>query len=514
VSSGVQKINDSPFLRIIFAIVVGAVIASFISSVKPIWLLLVLSGFLAFMPTFLVKDAKPYWLILFIFALQFDVKKYLLDGLKVLEDLHIDYFQFIFVPEIRLSDLILIILLVLWVHPIIFHKKKFKFPIVGWFAIGFLVWSGLSMFKAPYIYLSSIELLRQCKFFLIYLYIANNIDSKRLVKSILMTLLMALILQGTVTLVRYKLQYFEPFFGQSFGRSDYISGAMRQLVINPSVGELRASFGTFASGAITGQFLLLLLPIALMFCYKNPVFSRRWIFFPIFVVGFLGIYVTYSKSCLIAFIVEVILCFYFSLHRGHISKTAALILFSLAILTAPILVRELNNYMDRKNENVFIRFEQYKMASLIILSNPLLGVGLNNSTGAEGTYRGRSYSPIDPISQASDSPIHSFFLTLLTEIGIAGFLSYFFFFIYICREAWQLSRSARDPEIAFFATILLVAIMGLASGILANPLFEDAIQTLLWLYAGIIVAFTRMEEADLATLNFSKCGCGLPDGTA
>jgi O-antigen ligase len=491
VSSGVQKINDNPFLRVIFAIVVGAVIASFISSVKPIWLLLVLSGFLAFMPTFLVKDTQLYWLILFIFALQFDVKKYLIDGLKVLEDLHIDYFQFIFVPEIRLSDLVLIILLVLWVHTLIFHEKKFKFPRVGWFAIGFLVWSGLSMFKAPHIYLSFIELLRQCKFFLIYLYAVNNIDSKRLVKSILVALLMALTLQGTVTLVRYKLQYFEPFFGQSFGRSDYISTAMRQLVINPSVGELKASFGTFASGAITGQFLLLLLPIALMCCYKNPTFSRRWIFFPMFVVGFLGMYVTYSKSCLIAFIVEVILCFYFSLQQRHISKIAALILFCFVALAAPILFHKLNDYMDRKNENVSIRFEQYKIASSIILTNPLLGVGLNNSTGSQGTYREQSYSPIDPISQASDSPIHSFFLTLLTEIGIAGFLSYLIFLIYTCREAWRLSRSARDPEIAFFATILLVAIMGLASGILANPLFEDAIQTLLWLYAGIIIAFTR-----------------------
>jgi len=493
-SSGVQKINDNPFLRVTFAIVVGAAIAAFISSLKPLWIVLVLSSFLVFMLTFLVKDARLYWMILFIFALQFDLKKNLFDGLKILEDLHIDYAQFIFVPEIRSSDLALAILLVLWIHNLVFHKKEFKFPKAGWFAIGFLVWSGLSMFKAPHIYLSLVELLRQCKFFLIYLYTVNNIDSKRAVKAILMTLVMALILQGTVTLVRYKLQYFEPFFGESFGRSGDMSSVKRLMVIDPSVGELKASFGT--SQGITFQFFLLVVPIALMFCYKNHTFPRQWIFFPVFVIGFLGVYVTYSRTSFIAFIVEVILCFYFGLQRGYISKMAGLILFSFVALIILILFPKLNDYMNRKTENISVRFEQYKIANVMILANPLLGVGLNNSTGVARTYIKHSRSPVDPISLAADAPIHSFFLTLLTEIGIVGFMLYMIFFICICREAWRLSRLSRDPEIAFFATILLVIIMGLASGVLTNALFEDAIQMLLWLYAGLILAFTRMEEAD------------------
>jgi O-antigen ligase len=508
---GVQKINDNPFLRLIFAIVVGGVIASFISLLKPLWIILALSGFFVFILTFLVKDTKLYWTMLFVFSLQLDVKKNLLDGLKVLENLHIDYVQFIFVPEIRLSDLIFAVLLVLWIHNFASHKKEFKFPRVGWFAIGFLVWSGLSMFKAPHIYLSAVELSRQCKFFVIFLYAVNNIDSKRTIRAILVALVMVLMLQGTVTLVRYKLQYFEPFFGEAFGRS-YMSSAMQGLVINPSIGELKASFGT-SPGAITSQLFLLLLPIALMSCHKNPAFSRRWIFFPLFIIGSLGMYVTYSRSSFIAFIVEIILCFYFSFRRDYLSKIARFLLFVFVALTMLILFPRLDDYMNRKTENIEIRFEQYKVANSVILSNPLLGTGLNNSTGVAKTYIKHTASPIDPISQVTDAPIHSFFLALVTEIGIIGFMSYMFFFLSICREAWRLSRSDRDPEIAFFASILFVAVAGLASGILTNPLFEDAIQTLLWLYAGIIVACTSMEGADLPTLNFSKHACGLPDGT-
>jgi O-antigen ligase len=496
VSRGVQKINDNPCLRIPFAIVAGAVIAASISLLKPIWILLALSGFLVFTLTFLIKETKLYWMVLFIFALQLDLKKNLLDGLRVLEDLHIDYLQFIFAPEIRLSDIPLAILCILWIHNIVFLKKKYKFPKASWFAIGFLVWSGLSMLKAPYIYLSIVELLRQCKFFLIYLYTVNNVDSKREVKAIFICLLIALILQGTVTLVRYKLQYFEPIFGETFGRS-FMSSAVQRLVVNPSAGELKASFGTFP-GAITSQFFILLLPIALMACHKNPTFSRQWVFFPLFVMGTLGLYVTYSRTSFIAFIVEVILYFYFSLRRGYHSKMTGLLLFVFVSLATIIILPKLSDYIDRKNMNVAIRFEQYKIANSIILTNLIFGVGLNNSTGAAKAYIKHSSSPIDPISQASDAPTHSFFLNLLIETGAVGFMLYIVFFIYVCREAWRLSRSGRDPEITFFATILLIAIIGLASGVLTNPLFDDPIQTLLWLYAGMIIACISMEEVNCA----------------
>ena len=497
-SNGIQTIDDNPLLCITLAIIFGATVAGFISILKPIWILLVLSGFLIFMLTFLVKDAKLYWIVLFIFAIQFDLKKTLIDGLKVLEDLHIDYLQFIFVPEIRFSDLIMIVLLASWIYNIVVDKKDFEFPRVGWFAVGFLAWSCLSMLRAPYIYLSLIELIRQCKFFLVYVYIVNNVNSRRVVKGIFVVLLISLVLQGGVTLIRYQLQYFEPFFGKSFGRND-MTMSMRQLIINPGTIESRASFGTFTSGAITDQFFLLLLPIALMCCCKNPVFAKRWIFFPISLVGFLGMYVTYSKTSLIAFMAEITLYFYFGLRRGCISKKTGLMLFFLVGLAIPILLPYLHNYMNRKNENILIRFEQYRLACSMILSSPLIGVGLNNSTVVSRTYTEYSHSPVDPVSQATDAPIHSFFLNLLTEIGVVGFVLYIIFFICICRAAWRLSRLRRNPETAFLATVLLVAIMGLASGILTNPLFEDAIQTLLWIYAGIIVAFTRREEA-----NFSK----------
>ena len=267
----------------------------------------------------------------------------------------------------------------------------------------------------------------------------------------------------------------------------------RQLIIDPSVGGLKASYGTTSAGMMA-QYFLMLLPLALMLCCKNPVFLRRWIFFLGFMVGSLALYLTYSKTNLIAFVVELVLCYYFSVRRGYISKNMALCWFFVAILATLVVSPTLYAFANRKVENVTIRIEQYKTAISMSQSNPVLGVGLNNSMGLTKTYTKESYSFTDPIKRHFDQPIHSFYLTLLSEIGIVGFILYLSFFITICRDALRLSRSATDPEIAFFSTGLLATFIGLATGILANPFYEDSVQTLLWLYAGMIVAFSRIEK--------------------
>jgi O-antigen ligase len=147
-------------------------------------------------------------------------------------------------------------------------------------------------------------------------------------------------------------------------------------------------------------------------------------------------------------------------------------------------------YMDRKFENVEIRFAQYDTAFSMIQSNPLLGVGLNNNLIASKAYNQHSFSPRSLAKQASDHPIHSLYLSLLVEIGIVGFILYLAFFFEICRETVRAAR-APSPQIQFAATFILIAILGLGVGILWNPLFEESVQSIVWLFAGVSIALGR-----------------------
>jgi len=43
-------------------------------------------------------------------------------------------------------------------------------------------------------------------------------------------------------------------------------------------------------------------------------------------------------------------------------------------------------------------------------------------------------------------------------------------------------------DVALCALAFLLGMVGLAMGVMTNPLFDDGVQTFLWLYAGAIVA--------------------------
>jgi O-antigen ligase len=127
----------------------------------------------------------------------------------------------------------------------------------------------------------------------------------------------------------------------------------------------------------------------------------------------------------------------------------------------------------------------------MIRDHALLGVGLNNSTGEAQRYGRYSYSLIDVSNRTAETPIHSFPVTLLVETGIVGFLLYAAFFATVAATAWRLARPPVDPDDACSALAFLVGMVGLALAVMTNPLFDDGVQTFLWLYAGAIVAIAH-----------------------
>src|SRR5437867_3028974 len=84
--------------------------------------------------------------------------------------------------------------------------------LVAWLGVGFLVWAALSLAAAPSRYLGAIELSRQAKFLLVFLYAANGIESKRARHRVWVAVLLIVLLQGGVTIFRFTFQFYDPFF--------------------------------------------------------------------------------------------------------------------------------------------------------------------------------------------------------------------------------------------------------------------------------------------------------------
>lgn len=484
----------------------GAAIAIAMSLVlyglnKPVLVYLFIAGLVVLIPSAFMKDVPLYWMCIFLFTLQFDIKKNLVDGLAVLETLKIDYMQFVFTPEVRLSDLPLLVMLLLWAHKMGFQGKQLIVPKQSRLALAFLGWAAVSAIGAPHFYLSAIEIIRQCKFFIIYLYAANNIDSKRTVKFIFIMLATTLVIQGAVTLGRYQYHYFEPL-ETLLGVESRMDPQKRDqtLTIDTEGGagfgftEAKRSFGTLPSPAATTKFSLMMLPIALMLSLANPLMMHRWIFCLIVPFALSAFYFSFSRASMVACLAEIALVYWYSMKRGYLPKHTAVYVLCVIILGGVFVSPKLYDFMTSRYDAVQVRLRQYEVAKEMILSNPVFGVGINNSTGVKKDLTDDSSFVVDSLRRSGEQPIHSFYLTLMAETGLVGFLCYMGFFALTYRDALVLSCSARDREIAFAATILPICFAGLAIGVLADPLFEDFVQTLLWLYAGMVVALKRLDQ--------------------
>lgn len=494
-------------LSMVAPVAAGAVIAGgvtvLMSAAPLVWTFLVLAALLVFLPTFLLKDVRLYWAALFLFFSAIEIKKTLVDGLKVKAALGIDYIQPVLVPEVRLSDLAFGVLLFLWLLRWSRRECRVHVPAVGFLALAYLGWAALSTLKAPIPYLSWVEWTRELKFFVVFLWAANCVDSKRWLKLIAVVLACVLLTQAGMTIARTWLDL-RFLGGEAFGRAGVDLAKEAQaghLVVTHSRSEganlgvrvKSRSFGTVPSPAGTAKHLVLLLPlIVLLAIRKLPLWARGALVLLVTVAAG-ALFLTFSRAGMVGLASVVALTVWFSYRqrflRRRVIGTGVLIVAGIGVLASPILY----SYWTARRDNVTIRFAQYERALRMIEANPILGVGLNNSPGLQKEYSPETSSSAlgDPTKRTHTNPIHNYYMTLAAETGIVGLLLYVGFFALILRRALRLIRSD-DRVIAVFSVICVVGIGGLAVSVAADPLYEDPLLVLAWLYAGVIVAMERM----------------------
>jgi O-antigen ligase len=211
------------------------------------------------------------------------------------------------------------------------------------------------------------------------------------------------------------------------------------------------------------------------------------------VLAITALFLTFSRTALLGLAVVIALSLWFTSRRMFMQRWAlvgTVLMLTITVAASPILY----SYWTARRENVTIRLAQYERAFRMIAANPIMGVGLNNSPGLQREYSRaeRSSVPLgDPTGFAYTNPIHEYYITLAAETGIVGLLLYMAFFVGIVRRAMRATRSG-DPEVATFSAMCVVALAGLATTVSVDPLFEDALLTPVWLYAGLIVALGRI----------------------
>ena len=471
---------------------IGVLVSLLLYSTTPLYVTLLPLGGALLLPTLFLKNFRLYWLAVFLLSLQFVASKNLNDGLAVRDALKVDMIPH-FTFELTATDLALLMLCVIWVNDGLFHKKSLIFPPVGWLAVGYLGLALLSIVGARSPYLGLVEMSRQLKIFIVFLFAVNCLDSKSVVRVLAITCLNTLVAQAGMTILRVKTSYYTPIvFGDFPQDVDEIKHYL--MVDRTDSDSIVRGYGTLGSPGGTVRLCMLMIPFALFLCVPNAMFRRRLAFVALTVFSLVGLVFTFDRVYFITTAVQLALVFFIMLRDRTVKRDEAIAILLIGVTTVVAVSPKLYDQLTVRQDSWTVRFRQYEAAANMILAHPFLGVGLNNTMDQKRDYLNLTYYQGDPDTHFWTESTHNVYLSMASEIGVLATLLFVAFFANATVVAWRQSRGSPDPEIRLAANALFVAFCSAALNSMMDPLDETPLLTLLWLYAGISLNLSRMAQ--------------------
>ena len=470
---------------------IGTLVAFGLYATKTAYVALLPLAFASLLPIAFVKNFRLFWFAIFLLSLQFGITKNLNDGLAVINELKINYTIWNFTFQIAATDLVLLILLAIWANDRMFHGKPLRFPPVSWLAVGYIGVCILSTVGASSPYLGFVQISQEIKFFIVYLYAVNCLDSKSALRVLAIVGVIILVTQAGMTVVRFETGYFTPLTGAS---QDLSQIEAYLTVDRTAEGSAVRGFGTLNSPGSTTRLAMMVIPFALFLSVRNPMFRMPFAFAALTAFGLLGLVLTFTRVYYILAAIQCALAFLIMVRDRMLKRQEVILIVLLGLVAVAAVSPKLYEQFTVREDSVSVRFLQYEAAGKMILDHPFLGVGLNNSTGDKPKYATDSYNRRDSNTQFYLEPTHNMYLSMASEIGIFGTLLFIAFFASVTLVAWRQSRISTDPEIRLVANVFVVVLCTVAANGFMDPLQEYSALMLLWLYAGITLNLREMTQ--------------------
>ena len=467
-----------------------------------------LGGFALLIPTIVLPEPKAYWLFLLVLSIPFDITKWLSQEMFDSQALGKMYG----VPmsgtiglEIYVTDVVLLTMLLPWLARLCLRQERLYFPKIGYLYVAYLAWSLLvSLINSVSLYLTMFEFCRQLLYFTSFIYLANNVKTRRQLRSVVAAVFIGLIIgAGSV------IAFFELGIGTETvafaGLHDNPTTNARNLTVhntNRLVGsiardrgsDIQRSQGMFRHPAIPASLCGLTLPIVLAYLIAAQNYRDRILFFLIYASGFIALLLTFSRAGLIGFMVGTLVFFavggWSRLISRRVVTLVAVASLSAAALSTPLLLV----YFGQRSETFFMRFNMMEAAVMGYAQHPFLGVGLNNGTASMKASKQELRDMGIPVAPLE--PADSYYLAVLTEVGPLGFILFFGFFAQIVmialRAIKEVSADMKPLLVGMVAGLASLATQSLGDG----PLAGHAVGGTLWLFVALIVAIRRYSPAE------------------
>ncbi len=444
----------------------GILFAFFALRLDTRWLnaiIVLIAGFSFFQ---IVKDKELFLLRVLVFLIPFEI------GFL--------YTYVISVDLIFVFDVILFFLYLNW----FLETPKFQFgkPYIAKATLPALLmigWSSLSFLIAISQKCSGFAIFFLVKSFLIYFYIINRVTTKKQLAVIVNFLIIGLFIQGAMGMAQKLL-------GRSLGLS-FLGEPQRHLWW-----ELARVYGTLGFPNMYGAYLILLLPLSIsLFIFVKSKLKKVW-YGSVTIVGLFALLFSLSRSSWLGIIGGVIVMLLLMTLKRKLSPR--LVLTSIVIIGAIMVIisvfGELINLRFETGGSGQYRLLMIRIAIPIILSHPILGVGLFN-------YQFYSFS-----SFKFWHPVHNEYLRLAAETGLPGLFFFLWFVFWVLKDAYK-ALKFKDKYLNAIAVGIFGGYTAFLTAVMFGPEYQQYRQKFIfWILAGLAVALKRIYKREV--FNFQK----------
>jgi len=260
--------------------------------------------------------------------------------------------------------------------------------------------------------------------------------------------------------------------------------------------------GTWASYNDFAWYLTFVLPVPLSLLFSRIRGIYKSMCGLTLIVGMGALICTLSRagwsSFVTAILIVVLLNFSKTKGKKGLNNFTASIVAILLIVSAIVTVNpQFLNIVNRRVLSddygaAMSRIPQMQIASNIIRSHSLLGVGINNYTEVMHDY------DTTEIKLTSITPyqVHNIFLQIAAEMGIAGLAIFIWLISMVYKEGLSYIKKSEGPMSAMVIGLMAGITAFLIHGLVDAASLGNHLFLIFWVFTGIIIAIRKIESEE------------------
>ena len=498
-------IQSSAASAVVFGLLAGAAIAAIVT-ISKVWAILAIGGLLLACGSLLSRNFKHYWMAVFLATIPFNLTKLILytpeDVAALKREMNLVVIENL-VPQLYVSDLPFLVLLVIWLGELLTRQTRIRVPREIALLCAFIAWCLFTILSAPAQYLGVVWAFYELKVLLVLLWLINASFSRATLRVAVATVMFVVALQGLFTIVNYRWQIgpelLRGLVSQTETRLETRRGPERQTGADYvyETGQLLRGTGTVGTGNAQAKFFAALLPLTLAFAFVPLAGMLRLLSLLCFGCGVAGLYLTYSRGGLIVSMTGVGLFLFLQFVGGQLPRKTFLTMIAAGIVTLGAATPYLVNYFSSRPGFFQIRLDHWQTGAAFATEHPLAGRGVNNFNVAVREQ--------DTAGVFSSMPVHNHYLRLMVETGVPGLALQLLFVLAVVRQGYRAIFS-RDAFLAITATALVAGVLAILIYWMDDIFYDVIIRTVFAVLLGLILVVRQLAQQDASRPTVAAAG--------